>query len=65
MQDKAQALIQATRALIAYIEENQVFDKMADCGCGLYDQYRSDRFDAAINNARQAADVLDREIAGG
>ena len=65
MRDKAQGLILATRALIEYIEQNQVFDKMADCGCGLYDQYRSDRFDDAIKQARQAAAALEQELAGG
>ncbi|MBM4284504.1 MAG: hypothetical protein FJ128_04535 [Deltaproteobacteria bacterium] len=62
MHDQAWGLIRATRALIAYIEENQVFDKLADCGCGLYDQYRSDRFDEAINHARVAAQTLEEEL---
>jgi hypothetical protein len=60
--DQARGLIRATRALITYIEENQVFDKLADCGCGLYDQYRSDRFDDAINQARAAAQALEQEL---
>jgi hypothetical protein len=47
-------LLRATQALLSYIDENHVYDKMADAGCGLYDTYRSDPFDEAINNARAA-----------
>jgi hypothetical protein len=62
MQAQARQLIQATLALVRYIEENQVYDKLADCGCGLYDSYRTDKFDEAIGNARQAALDLEKVV---
>ena len=62
MKDKAQGLIRATRSLVAYIKENQVYDKLADCGCGLYDSYRTDQFDEVINQAESAAAELEKEV---
>lgn len=46
--------MKATQDLVAYIENNQVYDKLSDCGCGLYDSYRTDAFDAAIAAAKAA-----------
>uniref|UniRef100_A0A7C5ELZ3 HEPN domain-containing protein n=1 Tax=Desulfobacca acetoxidans TaxID=60893 RepID=A0A7C5ELZ3_9BACT len=60
MKEQARCLVQATQALISYIEENQVYDKLADGGCGLYDTYRSDRFEEAIQNARLAAQEMEK-----
>ena len=51
MKEQARQLVKATQTLVAYIQENHVYDKLADGGCGLYDTYRSDPFDEAINNA--------------
>ncbi len=62
MKDKILSLITATRALVGYIEANQVYDKLSDCGCGLYDTYRSDPFDAVINNAKQATQEVEKEL---
>jgi len=64
MKEQAQNLIKATLALVAYIQENHVYDKLADGGCGLYDTYRSDPFDEAINNARAAAQEMEQALAG-
>jgi hypothetical protein len=51
-------LVAATRALLTYMEESPVFDKLADAGCGGVDAYRSERFDDLIGNVRRAvADV--------
>lgn len=58
MKEQAKNLLKATQALVAYIQENQVYDKLADGGCGLYDTYRSDSFDKAINMARAAAQEM-------
>ncbi len=63
MKEQAQNLIKATLALVAYIQENHVYDKLADGGCGLYDTYRSDPFDEAINNARIAAQEMAQALA--
>jgi len=51
-------LVAATRALLTYMEESPVFDKLADAGCGGVDAYRSERFDDLIGTVRRAvADV--------
>lgn len=63
MEEQAKNLVKATQALVAYIQDNHVYDKLADGGCGLYDTYRSDPFDEAINNARAAAEEMERTLA--
>jgi hypothetical protein len=60
MKEQARLLLEATQALLAYIDDNHVYDKMADAGCGLYDTYRSDPFDEAINNARAAVKEMEK-----
>ena len=62
MKEQARNLVKATQALVAYIQENHVYDKLADGGCGLYDTYRSDPFDAAIDNARAAAQEMEKAL---
>jgi len=62
MREAAQALAAATKALVDYIEQNQVYDKLSDCGCGLYDSYRSDPFDAAIARAKEALRDLEAAL---
>jgi hypothetical protein len=42
-----------------YIDKEYVFDKASDSGCGGFDTYRSDKFDALIKNTRKA--VIDVE----
>ena len=64
MKEQAQNLVKATLALVTYIQENHVYDKLADGGCGLYDTYRSDPFDEAINNALAAAQEMEQALAG-
>jgi hypothetical protein len=54
MPDDFQQLIAATRSLMDYIDSAHVFDKLADAGCGLYDEYRSDTFDELIKNVKTA-----------
>jgi hypothetical protein len=65
MKEQAKNLMNATQALVAYIQDNHVYDKLADGGCGLYDTYRSDPFDEAINNARAAAEEMAKTLAAG
>lgn len=62
MREKVNELIKVTQALVGYIEEHHVFDKLADAGCGLYDTYRSDKFEEAVNAAKQAARELEEEL---
>jgi hypothetical protein len=63
MKEQARNLVKATQALVAYIQDNHVFDKLADGGCGLYDTYRSDPFDEALNNARSAVQEMEKALA--
>jgi hypothetical protein len=63
MREKVARLMEATLALVSYLEENQVYDKLADCGCGYLDSYRTDRFEALIHAARTAAAELGQELA--
>lgn len=62
MKEQARNLIAATQALVGYIQENQVYDKLADGGCGLYDTYRSDAFDEAINKALAAVQEMEKAL---
>ena len=63
MEEQALVLLKSTQALLAYIDDNHVYDKMSDAGCGLYDTYRSDPFDEAINNARAAVKEMEKVLA--
>ena len=62
MRDKVQDLLKATQALVAYIEEHYVFDKLADAGCGLYDTYRSDDFEKVVFAVKRVAEELEKEL---
>jgi hypothetical protein len=62
MQDKVLELLKATKALVAYIEEHYVFDKLSDAGCGLYDTYRSDQFEEVVFSAKRVASELEEEL---
>jgi|APLow6443716910_1056828.scaffolds.fasta_scaffold1858485_1 hypothetical protein len=60
MDDDVKQLISAAKTLMDYIDSANVFDKLADAGCGLYDEYRSDRFDELIKNVKQALLSFDK-----
>ena len=62
MKEQARLLLRATQALLGYIDDHHVYDKMSDAGCGLYDTYRSDPFDEAINNARAAVKEMEKAL---
>jgi hypothetical protein len=57
--DEFLRLLKTSKALITYIDEEYVFDKASDAGCGGFDTYRSEKFDALIDNTKQA--VIDVE----
>lgn len=65
MREQAAKLAQATRDLVSYIENNQVYDRLADCGCGLYDSYRTDAFEAVLVAAKTALQELEAFLAQG
>ncbi len=54
MDEQVQTLVRHTKELMDYIDSAHVFDKLADAGCGLYDEYRSDTFEALINQVKEA-----------
>lgn len=58
--EAAERLFRAAQELLTYIDEAHVFDRLADAGCGLYDQYRSDRFDALLKEVKAALQEYQR-----
>ncbi len=60
MDDQVKQLYSATKTLMDYIESANVFDKLADAGCGLYDEYRSDKFDELLKNVKNALIPFDK-----
>ncbi|MBL7181230.1 MAG: hypothetical protein ISS65_13640 [Desulfobacterales bacterium] len=62
VRDKFLGLLETTKALIAYIDGEYVFDKAFDAGCGGFDTYRSDEFDALIENTRKAVVDVGNEL---
>ena len=62
MRDEFLRLMETTKALITYIDEEYVFDKASDSGCGGFDTYRSDKFDALIGNTKKAVIDVEKRI---
>ncbi len=60
MDDHVKQLVSAAKILMDYIDSANVFDKLADAGCGLYDEYRSDKFDELIKNVKKALLSFDK-----
>lgn len=54
MGEKLAILIDSIKALLDYIEAEQVYDKLADAGCGYIDSYRSEKFDKLIKATHEA-----------
>jgi hypothetical protein len=54
MNEKLLKFYDAAKALITYIDKEDVFDKSADLGCGGVDTYQSETFYALIANAKKA-----------
>ncbi|HOV85716.1 MAG TPA: hypothetical protein PLM79_05090 [Syntrophobacteraceae bacterium] len=62
MNEKLRQFYEDSKALITYLLEEHVFDKMADCGCGGVDAYRSERFDELIRKAAKSLGEFEREM---
>lgn len=64
MSDEFMQFYEAAKALITYIDKEQVFDKSASMGCGGFDTYQSEAFYDLIANAKKALsnfeDILNR-----
>lgn len=61
MQAGYRTLFEASRALLQHINEEEVYDKLGDAGCGGVDPYRSDRFMALIKAANEAIKAIETE----
>ena len=55
-------LLEAAKALIVYIDEEHVFDKAADMGCGGFDTYQSDAFHDLIVATRKAIEEVENGL---
>ncbi len=64
MRNEFMRLFEAAKALINYIDEEHVFDKASDMGCGGFDTYRSDGFAELIENARKALSEVENGMRG-
>ena len=62
MQDEFLTLFEAAKALVTYIDQEHVFDKAADMGCGGFDTYQSDTFFDLIENARKAVKEVENGL---
>ncbi len=62
MNEKFRSFYEASKALITYVDREDVFDKSADMGCGGLDTYRSDAFQELIENARRALADMERDM---
>lgn len=59
MDDKTQRLYETSKALVSYIDAEDVFDKVGNMGCGGVDHHQSEAFYNLIAAARTA--IMDYE----
>jgi hypothetical protein len=62
MNDEFWKLYEAAKALITYIDNEQVFDKSADMGCGGFDTSQSETFYNLIADAKKALGDFDKSV---
>jgi cell division septum initiation protein DivIVA len=62
MNDEFSGLFESAKALVTYIDKEDVFDKAADMGCGGFDTYQSDAFYDLIAEARKAITEVEKEL---
>lgn len=62
MHGKIAKMLESTKALLAYINEEHVYDKMGDAGCGGVDPYQSEKFYQLIKNAERDCNELEVEL---
>jgi hypothetical protein len=62
MKDEYLALFEAAKALVTYIDKENVFDKTASMGCGGIDTFQSDTFYDLIQNARKTVDEVENGL---
>lgn len=54
MNEQTRRLYEASKALVAYIDSEDVFDKVGSMGCGGVDHHQSETFYNLIADARNA-----------
>jgi cell division septum initiation protein DivIVA len=62
MKDEFSELFESAKALVTYIDKEDVFDKAADMGCGGFDTYQSDAFYDLIAEARKAITEVEKDL---
>jgi hypothetical protein len=62
MNDEFWKLYETAKALITYIDNEQVFDKSADMGCGGFDTSQSETFYNLIADAKKALGDFDKSV---
>jgi hypothetical protein len=62
MKDEFSELFESAKALVTYMDKEDVFDKAADMGCGGFDTYQSDAFYDLIAEARKAITEVEKEL---
>ena len=55
-------LYEAARALVTYIDREDVFDKVGDMGCGGVDMHQSETFYHLIADARTAVNKFENKM---
>jgi hypothetical protein len=60
MKDESLKLYEAARALVTYIDNEQVFDTVGNMGCGGVDMHQSETFYYLIKDARMAIGDFER-----
>ena len=55
-------LYEAARALVTYIDSEDVFDKVGDMGCGGVDHHQSETFYNLIADARRAVGEFENKM---
>jgi hypothetical protein len=62
MNDESLKLYETAKALVAYIDNEQVFDKVGDMGCGGVDMHQSETFYHLIKDARRAISEFEKNM---
>jgi hypothetical protein len=62
MKDEFQKLLTVTKTLVTYIDEEYVFDKVSDAGCGGFDPHRSEKFMDLIEETKNTLNEIENAI---
>jgi hypothetical protein len=62
MNDQVMKLYEASKALVSYIDSEDVFDKVGNMGCGGVDHHQSEAFYNLIAAARMALKDFEKSM---